>query len=507
MDNFYEKINLPKNCLVNREINKSKFINSEKIDGDYSYIFNSYVKKITLKYSLKSDILNVEKIKDNYQEYSEIEILEVNLNNHLAVYDVAMVIGRNIPYPLIIIFINGDKYKLASYRVRENKNSYYKNVVEDIVVSGWFKIDDYYGRINEIIEKINFNKLDFSNMFTVFNTYYKIIEEYKAKYIDISNVLDAFSIVKGITHNKEKLMRKCKWTTVDETIKTKIDVYKTDKMNKYNNLVSNAKILLCEDDLFQYIKDNSHIKFKSFKIFEDTIIQLKRKKDIEDLMKRKHNKWDCCYYDGKICINSYSGYYGKSCTRAFECELFRKELIKNKSQQINIENSLYGISNVLKKENFNNTNINVVEYGDMVEVLDINNNKIKKFMIINISGKLPTIPEKCLNKSKNQTFEVNNTIFKIENIIKNVSEENKKITEIAEESNLSKDVVEYGDVVEALNLRNNQKEYFEIRKVDNYTPIINILCLGKSIDYRFKNGGKSYKIIGIKKGVIYDKFA
>ena len=519
MEDFYKKIDLPSNCQIDIDIDKNKFINAGRIDSDDIKILNNYVEKIKLKYSLKSNILNIREIKNNYQDYNEIQVLEVTLNNHLAVYDISRIIGRNIPYPLIIIFINGDRFKISTYHIRENKLNYNKNVVEDIVVSGWFKTNDYNGRINEIIDKIKFQNLNISNMLTMFNSYYTVIKEYKAKYYSINDVLDAFSMIKGITHSKEKLLRKCKWTIVDESIYNKIDLYKTDKMDKYNNSVANAKILLCRDDLFQFIKDNSNIKFKRFKTFEDTIVELKRKKDIKDAVKKKHNKWDCYYYDGNLCINSYCSYYGKNCTRAFECSSFKKEKRRNEVPQFNIDNTLHQVSDTLKKLNFNNTNTNIVEYGDTVEVIDINNNKKKKFIIIEISGKMPTIPQKCLNKSKNQTFEANNTIFKIENIIKNVSnkDENNNIiendkyeNEIENKKENKKEninIVEYGDIVEAINLKNNNIEYFEINEVKEYTPIINILCLGKGIDYKFRKGENRYKIIRIKKGVNYDKLA
>ena len=186
-------------------------------------------------------------------------------------------------------------------------------MVEDVVVTGWFKQNEFYGRINKIISEIDFYNLCTTNMF---NSYYKTFEKYKAKYIAINEVVDAFSIIKGITHSKEKLLKKCKSTTVDDSAHTKIEIFKTNKMDKYNNTISNAKILLCKDDLYQYIKDNSSVNFGTFVTFEEKIVELKRKKDIEDSLKRKHSKWDCYYYDGKQCINSYSCYYGENCTRA-----------------------------------------------------------------------------------------------------------------------------------------------------------------------------------------------
>lgn len=425
MDKFYDMIDLPGSCKVDKIIEKNKFYNMDKIDDDYKTIFTNYVDEIKIKYSLKSDILGINKMQDKFQEYSEIEILEVKVNNYIAVYDIATVIGRNIPYPLIIFFVKEDKFKIGTYWVRENKIKNYKNIVENIVFTGWFKKEKYFGRINNIISAMNFKNLKKDNMYSLFNSYYQIITRYKSNYISVKDVCDAFSQIKGFPKQKEHILKWCVHTTVDENAYNKLDIYKRNKMDKYNNNILNEKIMVCKDDLYQFISEKTKVNFKNFDEFYNKINFLKRRKSINDSLKRTHNKWDCMFFDGRICINSKCDNYEKPCHKASACIFFKREYKTFEGASVKrIDTSIY-FSN--KEENkFNNTKLGIVEYGDIVEVLDINNNKKRLFSIIkNNNEKLPDIPEICINKRIGYIFCYKGTEYKINNVKKN-NEQSKK---------------------------------------------------------------------------------
>ena len=406
--------------MVNKIIDKSKFYNEKKIDKDSIAIFKKYVNNIYIRYTLKSEILNIKKIRKNFQEYNEIEVIEVNINDHRAVYDIAKTIGSNIPYPLIIIFIYGCKLKIGSYCVRENVLSNYRNVVENITVSGWFNIKDIFGRLKNIINETNFNKMHKENMYELFNAYYSVIKKYQANYVSIDDVINI--IIKQIknppSHRKKFILNNCMHIRVNKNIYKKVDILKTNKLNKYNNTIENEKIMIDNDELYRMVVEKLHMKFRDYDDFNRKIMFLKRENEVDRTIQKKKDKWDCCFFDGEICINLRCNNYEKDCFNADNCKYFKRENKKN----IYNKNDIEWMKLDNKEKLYNNKIIDIVEVGDKVEILDIISNQKKVYAVKNnIKGILPGIPKLCINRKVGYKFIYEKREYEILNIIKNNS--------------------------------------------------------------------------------------
>ena len=81
----------------------------------------------------------------------------------MCIYDIALAFGRCIQYPVILFIKKDNKFKIGAYHVRESKKDYTKNVVQDIVYTGWFECSNIVGRIQKD-EMIAWNK--FNDMIT-----------------------------------------------------------------------------------------------------------------------------------------------------------------------------------------------------------------------------------------------------------------------------------------------------------------------------------------------------
>ena len=219
-------------------------------------------------------------------------------------------------------------------------------------------------------------------------------------------------------------------------------------------------------------------------------------------LKEKHSKYDCIYFDGKVCIYQENFLTYKKCTNAELCEFFKKSYRRSNQEFINIK---YTNTEVTHIEQFNNIRTNIVEYGDTIEVLDIDRNIIKKFVVYRLSNNIiPEIPNMCLNRKIGFEFSIKNSRYRIINIIKNttVKEKNNETTEECNIISENKEELKVclGDWVEILNIANEKVEKHLMQKDKNgFMPLYTCMCLNKKINYKFKIRNKKYKIIKIYK--------
>ena len=79
MNRFYEKLNIPKNCSVDNTVFKKAFLENADLLSFDKKIINEHIKKVTWKYCLKPDTINIQPYRSDERDYLEIEIMEVQL--------------------------------------------------------------------------------------------------------------------------------------------------------------------------------------------------------------------------------------------------------------------------------------------------------------------------------------------------------------------------------------------------------------------------------------------
>ncbi len=106
---LYEKMNIPQRCEVGNTIFKKLFYENSNMVTKDKDIFTNHIDKILWKYSFKEENLNIKVYKTEELDYEEIALIEVLLKEDKKYKKIAEIIQNNIPYPLIIIFVKGDK--------------------------------------------------------------------------------------------------------------------------------------------------------------------------------------------------------------------------------------------------------------------------------------------------------------------------------------------------------------------------------------------------------------
>ncbi len=110
---------LPKDCIVNRFIPKKTFYEKTNVSVVTKTEFIDIVDKITWKYKLAEDTINITKT----DEVEEIEIFEIELKEKKIPRNVINTIVRAIPYKILFILSYKEEF---CYMINANQNYYSK---------------------------------------------------------------------------------------------------------------------------------------------------------------------------------------------------------------------------------------------------------------------------------------------------------------------------------------------------------------------------------------------
>lgn len=173
---LYEYMNLREECRLDKTIFKKMFYENAVMNSSDKEIFKNHIEKITLKYSLKEEVLNVPKYNDEEFNYDEIEIIEVNLIDDSKYSKICEIIQKTIPYPMVLALTLNEKILINTAYKRVNKNDGEKNNVEKHVYSRWIDLNEMNKNEQEFMKSIDINNLSFNNMYKLYVSFVEKID-------------------------------------------------------------------------------------------------------------------------------------------------------------------------------------------------------------------------------------------------------------------------------------------------------------------------------------------
>ena len=266
-DEIFDEFN---SSYVDKEIRKDIII--DKIfNSDDREIIKRFVNSAFIKYTIKADKTN----KEPKINFEEIQILEIDINNYRALYDIYGILLSIIPYPLLAIFRYNDK---VSFAVSNRILSEEKNNKGKIYTSYFF--------INE--EAIsNYLKIDIDScktMIDVYNKWISNIENVVAYYENIERVMQIIEI--GLHLKSEEVLEKIEGYIIKYcftyNMKPK-DGWKS-KLEKYSDN-SAYKLKVETHSLWEYLFENTFLKnrleyFSDWNDFKDALSYSNSSNDI-----------------------------------------------------------------------------------------------------------------------------------------------------------------------------------------------------------------------------------
>ena len=169
-----EYLYLPKSTLAEKTITKNIFELAEICNSDKKMLSKD-VDKIIWEYRIAPDNTNIKAVCNDILDYSEIQVIRIDLKQRVHISRIADLIFSSFQYPLLLVMCESSESMFVAAHVRINQNDRSRLVVEDSIRTDW--IPD--PQIPENI--LDMSKMRSSNLFDLYSDLYDALSRIKAE--------------------------------------------------------------------------------------------------------------------------------------------------------------------------------------------------------------------------------------------------------------------------------------------------------------------------------------
>ena len=186
-------INVPNAAIVNSILPKQDIFEAtgmNKSDRDY---FVRYVKQIRWLYKFDDASVRIKPYETEEKSYIEAELISIKLKKEFQEYNhntgnfhrfdarldrIVDILLRFIPYPILLCAEFNDEIKFYVSHISESKSDYDKITLDELIYTDWIDVNNLDGFDKELIEKLQIDNLDKTNVFTFYDDIVTAIIQY-----------------------------------------------------------------------------------------------------------------------------------------------------------------------------------------------------------------------------------------------------------------------------------------------------------------------------------------
>lgn len=242
---MFDYLHLPKSTLADKTITKNIFELADISNTDKKMLTKD-VKKITWAYRIAPDNSNIRAVCDDTIDYSEIQIIRIDLKQRVHISRIADLILSSFQYPLLIVMHESSDSLFVAAHVRINQSDKSRLVIEDVIRTNW--IPDQ--KIPEDI--LDMSKMRTTNLFDLYSDLYDALLRIKAEsQVPISQKLTS----------EEYRKINATIAQIDEQIAIlRAQLKKEDQFNRQMELNNRIKELQkSKEDFFHRVTDGNRI--------------------------------------------------------------------------------------------------------------------------------------------------------------------------------------------------------------------------------------------------------
>lgn len=210
---------LPQSTLVNRNIPKNAF--DDYANSKQKRDFTNYVSKITWKYKISQETVNL-----SGDDVKEIQLFEIILKEKQSISSLLDLIDKSIPYHIIFIINFEEEVLIRTAKKHPHPINPDNSVIDWVFLSGW----------------INKDKCDFSlklkgSIDSTYHAFCSLISDDKKRFASIAEMIEYQSQVKELSFLIEKLESQIK-KSKQFNRKTELNMELNNYKNKLQKLIS-----------------------------------------------------------------------------------------------------------------------------------------------------------------------------------------------------------------------------------------------------------------------------
>lgn len=186
-------IKVPSAAIVNSILPKQDIFEATgmtKSDKDY---FVRYVKQIRWLYKFDDASVRIRPYETEEKSYLEAELISIKLKKEFQEYNhntgnfhrfdarldrIVDILLRFIPYPILLCAEFNDEIKFYVSHISESKSDYDKITLDELIYTDWIDTNNLDSFDEELIEKLQIDNLDKTNVFTFYDDMVTAIIQY-----------------------------------------------------------------------------------------------------------------------------------------------------------------------------------------------------------------------------------------------------------------------------------------------------------------------------------------
>ena len=186
-------IKVPNAAIVNSILPKQDIFEATgmtKSDKDY---FVRYVKQIRWLYKFDDASVRINPFVNDEKSYLEAELISIKLKKEFQEYNhntgnfhrfdarldrIVDILLRFIPYPILLCAEFNDEIKFYVSHISESKSDYDKITLDELIYTDWIDVNNLDGFDKELLEKLQIDNLDKTNVFTFYDDIVTAIIQY-----------------------------------------------------------------------------------------------------------------------------------------------------------------------------------------------------------------------------------------------------------------------------------------------------------------------------------------
>lgn len=223
LEAFIDHLSIPRSCELNKPVFKKLFLENSILDIADKTALKDDIDKIRWLYTLKPATINIAAYVDSERDFSEVAVLQVDLTSAKRLKRIASFMQRSIPYPLILLFAQGNEICLSVSDKRINQADKEKWVVEDILYTDWIDLAAPTAAQAAFLKDCHINSFSFAN----FLSFYKSLSE---RVIAINCAAHSGRYERDMTSNIENKSSESRLERLREL--EKLNLQKTEIANK-----------------------------------------------------------------------------------------------------------------------------------------------------------------------------------------------------------------------------------------------------------------------------------
>ncbi|MCB5279609.1 MAG: DUF4391 domain-containing protein [Candidatus Cloacimonetes bacterium] len=155
-----EFLGLPKSTVIDTKIDKKQFYDQGNLNVTERKTFVNDIEKITWAYRITYDTSNIRPFTDETRDYSEIQVIDVQLRSTECVTRICDVIMSSFQYMVILVLRHDNRLKIVMAHKRINQNDKSRLVIDEIMSSKWLSEEDPILRSFDVKDMRTTNLLD-----------------------------------------------------------------------------------------------------------------------------------------------------------------------------------------------------------------------------------------------------------------------------------------------------------------------------------------------------------